>query len=256
MSTQAPTKERGWPAYAHEVRAILNGRQTQFRRPMNPQPECGAPYPTCTVCGMDKPPRGRSVPMETASGYCCSHDCKGYWQEPLTGDLWPGESRGDFGYPTDWMGACPFGKPGDRLWLKEEWAMDQVHPLRYPRHGNDLFTRWYGADDSRAGPTNCNDQRGEWRSSIYMPRWAARINLEVTDVRTERVQDISEEDIKAMGITPIMVDSGGVQPWGAGIDVADYCEPFIESWESVNAKRGFGWDVNPFCRCVSFRRID
>ena len=238
MLTSNTTKKRRWIAYAHEVRAILDGRQSQFRRPMKPQPECGASCPRCIVCGMDKPPHGRSVPMESAAGYCCSHDCKGYWEEPLTGSLWPGESQGDFGYPVDWMGDCPFGKPGDRLWVREKFS-------------TYLFREecWYWADGNEAKYDATIP-----KPSIHMPRWASRINLEVTDVRTQRVQDVSEDDIKAEGVRPIMVDSGGETPWGAGIDVPDYWDPFIESWDSINTKRGFGWHLNPWTWVVLFEQ--
>ncbi len=229
MPVKGPNRNRGWIAHAHEVRAILDSRQSQFRRVFKPQP---GPF--------------QYLDYDEGRGWHFWHDVVTY--EP--GSLVMGADQ-EYGDEIK----CPFGKPGDRLWLREKWAMDQVYDRRHPRYGNDLFTRWYAADDSRAGPTNCNDQRGKWRSSVTMPCWASRLTLEVADVRVEQIQDISEEDIKAMGITPIMVDSGGVQPWGAAIDVADYCEPFIESWESVNAKRGFGWDVNPFVWCVSFERI-
>ena len=175
----------------------------------------------------------------------------------MTGSLWPGESQGDFGYPTDWMGACPFGKVGDRLWLKEEWAMDRVYHLRPPRHGNDLFTRWYAADDSRAGPTNCSDRRGEWRSSIYMPRWAARINLEVTDVRVERVQDISADDAELEGIDMIDYEDRGevLQRYHCGDFGGDHpVDVFRDLWDSINKKRGFGWRLNPWTWVISFER--
>ncbi len=213
MSTQAPTKERGWPAYAHEVCAILDDRQTQFRRVVKPQPK-------------------------NWNGYI--------------------EGNPHYGGGPEYS-FCPFGKPGDRLWLKEEWAMDQVHHLRYPRHGNELFTRWFAADESRAGPTNCNDQRGEWRSSVYMPRWAARINVEVTDVRVERVQDISDDDAELEGIDMHDCMSAGEmrQYYKCGEFTAEYPSLVFEQlWDSINKKRGFGWDVNPFVWCVSFERIE
>lgn len=231
MSTETAVKERGWPAYTHEVRAILDGRQSQFRRALwfQPNPE----FTDFAGPEMYAPTKIRR-----------------------NGEECPGEEVfGIYSKDGDWGLTCPFGKPGDRLWLKEKWAMDQVHDLRYPWHGNDLFTRWYAADDSRAGPTNCNDQRGVWRSSVTMPRWASRITLEVVAVRVERVQEITEEDIKAEGVRPDMVDSGGVTPWGAGIDVADYHGPFIGLWDSVNTKRGFGWLSNPWTWVVSFQKI-
>ncbi len=156
MSTQTQTKERGWIAHAHEVRAILDSRQSQFRRVFKPQP---GPF--------------QYLDYDEGRGWHFWHDVVTY--EP--GSLVMGADQ-EYGDEIK----CPYGKPGDRLWLKEKWAMDQVYDRRHPRHGNDLFTRWYAADDSRAGPTNCNDQRGKWRSSVTMPCWASRLTLEVADV--------------------------------------------------------------------------
>ncbi len=85
-----------------------------------------------------------------------------------------------------------------------------------------------------------------WKPSIFMPRWASRILLEVTDVRVERVQDIREEDARA--------DCGKekcCEAEGHGAIVA-----FHGLWDSINAKRGFGWDVNPWVWVVEFKRIE
>ncbi|MFM0375171.1 hypothetical protein [Paraburkholderia aspalathi] len=90
-------------------------------------------------------------------------------------------------------------------------------------------------------------QRGDWRPSIHMPRWACRLELEITNVRVERLQDISEADAIAEG-----VNAG---PWeydnGEGTETAR--ESFHCLWDSPNAARGCGWDANPWVWVVGFR---
>jgi len=93
------------------------------------------------------------------------------------------------------------------------------------------------------GFTDC-----KWKPSIHMPRWASRITLEVTGVRVERVQAITEADAEAEGIAFMR-------------DIPDADETLTAKvlfeilWESINAKRGYGWDVNPWVWVVEFRRV-
>jgi hypothetical protein len=83
-----------------------------------------------------------------------------------------------------------------------------------------------------------------------MPRWASRITLEVTKVRVERVQEISEEDAAAEG-TP---SAPGVTPCG-NIGMGTACYWYQQLWDKINAKRGCGWDLNPWVWVIEFRRI-
>jgi hypothetical protein len=80
-----------------------------------------------------------------------------------------------------------------------------------------------------------------WRSSMYMPRWASRYLLEVTDVRVQRVQEISADDAHEEGI-----------PYNSEVPI----EQYEDLWDSINLKRGFGWDSNPWVWAITFRRID
>ena len=137
---------------------------------------------------------------------------------------------------------CPYGKPGDRLWVKESIIRGYC---------GDMDMSSYAADES---PTNAD--AWPWKrktlSSMFCPRGLSRITLEVTGVRVERLQDIGEEDVFAEGIQKDGVIACVDLPNGNrchGIPKAVY-----ESlWESINGSGS--WDVNPWVWCISFRRL-
>jgi hypothetical protein len=89
-----------------------------------------------------------------------------------------------------------------------------------------------------------------WKPSIHMPRWASRILLEVTEVRVQRLQDISEEDADAEGVQ-VDLDVIDRIPYPAH----PFKDAFVKLWDTINAKRGHGWETNPWVWAVSFRRI-
>jgi len=95
-----------------------------------------------------------------------------------------------------------------------------------------------------------------WHPSIHMPRWASRLTLEVTGVRAERVQEISYDDARAEGINGGCGSCGRPEPCGCPYPLPDPPRVFRGLWNSINAARGYGWDVNPWVWCVSFRRVD
>jgi len=139
---------------------------------------------------------------------------------------------------------CPYGRPGDRLWVREAF---KVNPWIFndPSMGPgtpDCVS--YRAD----GEHQEIEERMVWSSPIYMPRWAARLLLEVTCVRVERVQEISEQDAIAEGCQPDYGESGRIL-WPAIDNYADL-------WDSINKKRGFGWDSNSWVWAISFRVLD
>lgn len=149
---------------------------------------------------------------------------------------------GQGGHQGNWI-ACPYGQPGDRLWVRETWAtwpsMDATKPSRIyqqPVHYAATF------DESKIlYPPSMSKK---WRPSIFMPRWASRITLEVTGVKVERVQDISKADAISEGVD--LAEEGSLI--GPRFN-------FMNLWDSINAKRGFGWDVNPWVWVISFRVI-
>jgi len=206
---------------ADMVRAILDGRKTMTRRPLRIQP-------------LDVIPM--KVPNE--------------WVTLRTRDP---EPHGD-------VIRCRFGGVGDRLWVRETWGalphFDHVAPRDIPKFAEIN----YAAD----GPCPIVTK---WRPSIFMPRWASRITLEIVNVRCERVQSMPRDDAFFEGVSPI--DPYEIQPdLPAGFPAAfpDYGDPtnfftadpvmsFASLWDKINAKRGFGWDENPYVWVVEFRKV-
>ena len=137
----------------------------------------------------------------------------------------------------------PLGVPGDLLYVRETW-------LKQPDPDPELggFEIRYRATDSVDA-----EMYGGWRPSIHMPKWAARLWVRNTGVRVERIQDITEEDAEAEGI----YNANECHEWwcdGVGFHPDQPChcgdssptEVFAKLWDSIYAKRGMGWDANPW----------
>ncbi|HBO3486396.1 TPA: hypothetical protein L4S39_000436 [Pseudomonas aeruginosa] len=148
---------------------------------------------------------------------------------------------------------CPFGQPGDRLWVREAWAADAQVDAIAPRDLSQGEPIWYPADFS-VRQTGCSMiSRGRGRPSIHMPRWASRILLEITAVRVERLQDISEEQALAEGVRGEPCDHArqacaDIGCWG---DTAKGAFGFL--WESLNGEGS--WAANPWVWVVEFKRV-
>lgn len=149
---------------------------------------------------------------------------------------------------------CPYGQPGERLWVREAWdcwaclydRRERTHRalIAYRANGE----RWIDLDAETAELLQENirhDSDRKWRPSIHMPRWASRLTLEITRVRVERVQDISEYDAQTEGVT------AGDAVWSGSARSA-----FRELWDSINANRGLAWATNPWVWAIDFRRIE
>ena len=137
---------------------------------------------------------------------------------------------------------CRQGKPGDRLWVRETWGLLDTQPSDGPA----AATLGYRADGEEAAP---NGRHQLWRPSIFMPRWACRIVLEITDVRVQRIQDIGDEDILAEGI----------EEYGRALGWPCSSSPRLlwgHLWDRINGKRDGGryaWDRNPWTWAITFR---
>lgn len=92
-----------------------------------------------------------------------------------------------------------------------------------------------------------------WRPSIHMPKWAARLWLRVTDVRAQRLHDISEDDILSEGVTVSLVSEWTGVPWS---DIPDLHTAWQLGWDHINAARGFGWDTNTWTWAFTFERTE
>jgi len=146
--------------------------------------------------------------------------------------------------------------PGDLLWVREAFRGDKGYDSTPPRE----WSHWpvhYEAD----GEPDPNDEigmNGRLRPGMFMPRWASRLTLRVTDVRVQRVQNITEEDAKEEGVGPLKPVPGRpdlmwVHHGGERYSAPGYA--FRELWDSLNAKRGFGWDQNPWVAAYTFEVI-
>ncbi len=159
---------------------------------------------------------------------------------------------------------CPYGKTGDRLWVRETFAIDNFQYLGAlaglpPSDPSELYFAADGEDLCAQVPEcDCSGGVILWRPSIFMPRWASRLTLEITHVRLERVQDISEADAIAEGCE---MDDDGMpkeQPHESGIGMVGWdsaIEWYSDLWDSINAARGFSWERNPWVWVIVFKRL-
>jgi len=126
---------------------------------------------------------------------------------------------------------CPYGQIGDRLYVKETWAIRE-----------NLWVDDHYEPDGRTIYRADGDYADRWKPSIFMPRWASRITLEITAIKVERVAEISEDDAIAEGIVPEQ------HPFDAPPAMR-----FAIVWDSINASKGYGWEANPLCWVLTFK---
>lgn len=203
------------------VNAILEGKKTQTRRVMKEPWKIELPH---TVRGDGPFGDTRAEP----GIYEAHHNRNGAVSVQASNGRLLGIKPAEF----EWV--VPWGKPGDHLWVRETWA-----------HVDGEV--WYAAD----GIDVPRDDGVKLRPSIFMPRWASRITLEITGVKVERVQEISEADARAEGCTGYTFTEQGREGM---TEPAAY--DFQLLWDSINGKRaGCAWSDNPFVWCVSFKQV-
>lgn len=157
--------------------------------------------------------------------------------------------------------ACLYGKPGDRLWVKETWATDFIHDDAKPVHIPQGAPLLFRADEGETGIAAF--EWGRWRPSIFMRRWMSRITLELTAVRVERLQDISEEDAAAEGCTLSGVEVTAAE-WMADAPTRSIAPgkcvirplalEYMRLWESINGAGS--WAANPWVWVLTFKRVE
>jgi len=195
------TKSRPIIMSSDSVRAILENRKSQTRRVMKPQPPD------------DWYPSDRKI--------------NAYWHTPIHhgGEGACPEKKPVFGVSNQYIGyKSPFGSPGDRLWVKETWSVD---------------TRSMDACFYRANYSAYNKYLDviDWKSPMFMLRKYSRLTLEITNVRCERVQEITLNDA-----------------WDEGYKTIT---DFKEAWDALNSKRkGCSWNDNPWVFVLEFKKIE
>jgi hypothetical protein len=237
-------KERGILFSAPMVRALLDGSKTQTRRIAK-----DIPY------GPDADHYGTPIMDWGLSGV--------YQDETNSSpDRWWLDIQTEVDDNSHREIRCPYGKPGDRLWVRETFCQSSFFvpcPIIFKADGVGPYPHPDGG-------------MKRWTPSIHMPRWASRITLEITNIRVERLQDISEADAIAEGISIWSeTERHGIkwecpqhiQRFGDDDNIEDVCfdggpvkdprEAYRGVWSSINGPGS--WEVNPWVWCVSFKRI-
>ena len=201
------------------IRAILDGKKTQTRRVV----------------------KSKAKNMQAGGQVCVKRNPDGdhwykeyVWSVRDAGGVWNDYTEAQM------LARCPYGKPGDRLWARETWQHEDGscsdHKCGQPTHIYHKATESF-------------PESMRWKPSIFMPRWACRLELEITGVRVERVKDISHEDAVAEGcyrIEPCEAYPHG-NSWGRS--------GYAALWESINGPGVYGWTANPYVWVVEFERL-
>jgi hypothetical protein len=150
------------------------------------------------------------------------------------------------------LSACPYGKPGDRLWVREAWRTLRDYDHLPPGKMAPDTPVLYEADRDRSVPSF---EPGRLRQGMFMPRWASRMELEITDVRLQRLQDISEQDAAAEGVQVVRdgVTEDDYLADEEDEDLLGAVDLYRAVWESLH---GVGsWDQNPWIWVVTIRTV-
>ncbi len=215
---------KGITLYPEEVKALQENGKVQIRRAIKPQPEFieGSKR----IAGTDIW-RGHPV----------------YWEA----DEGPGRLMARY---------CPLGQVGDKLWVKETWKPSlTVYHYTGEGHGSPSDPCvGYRATMTYSCGKAIPEYPNRWRASVTMPRWASRFDLEVMEVRVERLKDITEEGAQAAGITDsdCRVNNSEyeeIRGWGDN----SYTEPFQRLWDFYNPKHK--WETNPWVWALELKNI-
>jgi hypothetical protein len=164
---------------------------------------------------------------------------------------------GDMGYADV---RCPYGKPGDRLRVKEAcWIWGSWHKNGKTKTGRQKWRfKAIGQQATFEKPQTIKRDGSigyAYRHARYMPRWASRITLEITGVRVERVQEITTADAVAEGCSGWVLDGGYIGDCEIQPDGQTPASEYRDLWDSINAKRSYGWSVNPWVWVIEFKRV-
>lgn len=226
-------KERPILFSAPMIRAILDGRKSVTRRVINPQPihaimgdQAWDAFNAMMSIGV--------LPVEAVDERRIGWTWKGCRSMP---------------WPSSIEGRGPYGQPGSRLWVRETWAAphdcDHLKPSLIPE-GTPITFRATAEGDTDL----------LWRPSIFLMPWMARVKLDVTGVKVERVQEITHEDAMAEGVQAWTDSLKGGEFYDHNSNLGAYpVTAFARLWDKINGKRA-PWDSNPFVWCVAFRKLE
>ncbi|MGM3159902.1 hypothetical protein ACS25C_03845 [Dickeya undicola] len=233
-------KERGIIFNAEMVRAIIDGRKTQTRRIMKVQPR-QHDHSGYSATWRSEPP-----------AYYNLHDEGGVeWACEFCGDGIGPDGRSVY--------RCPFGKVGDQLWVRETCRAVELDTgldvVRYDADGLDIPVKAHPLDGGLwVDLYRYRGGKGLRVPSIHMPRWASRINLEITGVRVERLNDISDADARAEGIIDGgCLNCGEPEPCGCEHSAPCAVDAYAHLWQSIYGEES--WFDNPWVWVIEFKRL-
>ena len=222
-------KERPIIFSGEMVKAILDGKKTMTRRVVK--------FSDFTIDSITP------LHIELVDGKYCLFNERNGWL---------------IGYPK-----FPYGKVGDRLWVRETWIQGYDDPLIesegddenavsiiYKADGKEEYRSCSAETAENWGDFSADSEMVGFKSPIHMPRWASRLLLEITDIKVERLQDISCEDAVKEGFSD--KKPSGMQPAMMPNPKAD----FRNYWDSLNAKKGYPWSSNPWVWAIEFKVIE
>lgn len=208
-------KERPILFTAEMVNAILAGNKTMTRRVIKPQPH--PDFLSRGIAGMAAQwPKQDGIRIFMKDG--CSELVK-----------------------------CPYGRPGDRLWVREAWraakCYDELNGTQLTGKISGRNIKYIeGVDKFLSGP-----QIGRYRHARFMPRWASRITLEITNIKVERAQDITDTDALREGVDRTNTSITSIPGYAV--------QRFKALWDSIYKDWGYGWDSNPWVWVIKFKKI-
>lgn len=202
------------------VLAIIAGNKTQTRRVVKPQPD--------------------------KEGVKSAND--GYWDSRFKdGFQWTNQNDADDFYLIE---QSPYGMVGDRIWVRETWQVrdDKSYYTKadcklHQTSNRECAKLWRSEKNNR-----------DWRSPIFMPRWASRMTLGIVNIRVERLHEIKAMEVICEGVQferHASFERGGLTP----CDEIRAWYAFSDGWDKLNAKRGFSWDSNPWVWVIEFKNI-
>ena len=222
------------------VLAIQRNLKTQTRRLIKPQPPA-----------LDEVKRRAGIGFELFTDERTAPTYR------VAGPVWA--VRELLGREPEWK--CPYGKPGDMLWVRETWGILDNGPDDYPYviWKADRAVDWCD-NNRRSGAIHyvgSETRPKKWRPPIHMPRWASRLTLLVTDIRAQRLQDITEQDARAEGVTPFQpgpnqdLDPGDC--WSACNNPGrEHLASLEYAWNEMHGWSPNSWASNPWVWAITF----